>query len=382
MSENAKVQDNLMKANEKKKKKFKVLQDYGYVLKDVEALADLISTDFTDLSMESVSKELESLIKSRNTTTNQITFTFYQDLFTHITDELLELEESYQKGELSSSQAHEKVASLSNQLESNASEIPETMNSSRDDLRHLINMYKEGFSAEKQENVSSLAENYNLSDDSKIRFENLNIKTKELSTKVTNLSTALSKFEPNAQLNGLYDQLKSTDEFFKNENWTADDASVKVADLKLTTETLTREQTLKNKDHASYATQITSLSTEIKETSKTSVKEISQKIFEQASARANKTVEKIDKVEELAEGNMSMPENTATQYAYAMESLTIADAENATDLASNENVDAELFNSQENEMTLDDLAMMRANINELSKTRAPQYNPEEDDDNK
>lgn len=374
--------------NEKNKKKFKLLQKYGYVLESIGDLLGMIPKNFDNLSLTDLTEKLEDLMKTRNSNFDQNNYMFSQNLFSKKLDDIIAIETAYQSGELSSNEALRKIKSIKKELNDNHKTVPDTLKPAEQELAYLISKYEEGFVEEDIKDASSMDRPprivpHELNSRVKLEFEQLNAKTRELSEKVTNLHTNLSNFQPVVNLDQLYAQIKSTDEMIDAEDFDADEASYKVEELKQLTNNLTNEQRQKNIQNNNFETEIKTLSENVKETSNNHFIETSKNTFEDSKSRLEKIVQRADLIKKLTEGNNSMPEDIAEQIANVLTAQANADERTCDDISNDERVRNYNTISSYFNRTFASVEELREFIAELTRERQPKFEgdkPEDEED--
>jgi len=287
------------KLNENKKKRYKLMQKYGDVLVKISKLLDIMPTDFDDLSMEELNKNLEELKLSRRKNFNIMRFDHYQNLFAEITNELLKIEKDFQNGLISAKDAKSKVSALEDKMDT--THMPSILKKSKEELEYLISCYKQEFQSASNVEILNFSfptsdkfEKFNL----KQKFQMLNNRTNELTAKIVNLHSDISEFNPSADLSPLFTMLKSTDEEILKEDWKNPDVSAMVSELDRLTNTLTNEQVNKNREHENLAERVSDLNKETVSTKTESSFEIIQTMHKNANVRSQQSLEIIEDVEE------------------------------------------------------------------------------------
>lgn len=380
-----KNQVDVARQNEKNKRKFKLLQKYQYALEDIAKLLDIIPTNYDNLSLENLTKELEDLINARNKNMNQINFSFCQNMFSKLLSDLTSIENDYQDGKLSAADALGKAKSIKKELASNKSAIPAQLFSTQDELSYLIDQYIKGFdTAEKisSDSLDPVSPAFGLNTTIKISFETLNAQTEALSARVGTLTNNLSNFQPVVNLDELYKQLESTDEVFADKNWKYDDASSKVADLTRLSKNMFIEQTNKNNENKRYESEIKSITNDVENLSRTSIRESAKEVYVDTKTRSSKISEQVEEIKYLADGNNSMPEDIAKQFSRVINEQIDADEANLEEVQKEDDAKNEISKdvieaARNSNMSLEEY------IAELELQRNPDFTkPYDEDDNK
>lgn len=333
------------KLNENKKRRYKLMQKYGDVLNKVFKLLNIMPTNFDDLSMTEINKNLEELNLSRKKNYNIMRFDHYQNLFAEITNRLLKIEKDFQNGVISSKDAREQVIALEEKMDTVY--MPSVLKKSKEELDYLISCYKQEFqSASHIESLnltfstSKKMETFNL----KQKFQTLNNRTNELTSKIVNLHTDISEFNPNVDLSPLFKMLTSTNEAVLKEDWKYPDVNSQVNDLNRLTDKLTSEQLNKNNKHEELADRVKELNKETIETKTECSFEIIQTMHKNANIRSKQSIEILEDVEE--QNNVSENfTNIAEQYANVVNEQANVDNETCLRVTQEKNAKT-LFNTE------------------------------------
>lgn len=308
-------QEEAIRANENDKKRFKLMQRYKTALIGISNLLEMMPANLDDLSLEELDKNLLELNDSRKKNYDIMKFDHYQNLFSETTNELLQIEADFQTGKITSKQAAQRVGEVENKLET--TQIPKSLESTKDEVQYLIKMYKEEFGSladSKIQNLTDLSpeitKNYNI----KEKFKTLNQKTNDLSDNIANLHTKISNFEPTVNLDSLYLILQITDEEVAKDDWNYDAVSSKVLDLENETKALQSAQGVKNLEHEKLAEEVKEVTKESVDVKTECTNDIVITMHKNANIRSQNSIEVISTVKDetmLASTFL----NVAQQYA-------------------------------------------------------------------
>lgn len=356
------------KTYEKDKKRFKLLQKYGDVLNQIEKLLEIHAVSTEDLSMEELAEKLEYLVKTRKFNYSQISFTTYQNLFSDITSKLLEVESKFQNGEIKEADASAEIKALKIKLNQNTHNVPTELMYSKESLSELIDSYDSCYNNPKQIISSKDDEKDSLiNPESKLIFENLNNKTKELNIEVSQLQTKITNFEPQVDLSTLTEKLKSTDKMFDVANFDPDSVSVAVSDLSTLTNNLHNEQLDKNKDHEKLSNEIKSATAKTTDIASVSIKQLSEITFKQAQKRADKVIDEVENLQELSEGENSLPQSVGEKHTEAILDQLADDEEYCNKLSAQPDVENAFNNTAKTEQAQEKIEKVQEHFANLTK---------------
>ena len=369
-----------IKDNEQEPKKFALLQRYGYILEKIENLIGIISFDFEDLSFAEQGDEIEKLLKTRKINERQVTYEYYQELFTSTTDSLMVIESSFENGSITADEALAQIRALKLDFRSNVSEVPLQFQESSGEIQHLLNMYEEAFSQAKAPAFTTINNPFGLNEATKIQLQNLNMKTKELQQNTEILYKKVSEFDPVVDLGALCTQLRDTDNFFKDD-WELDAASYKVSALESTTNNLYNEQVYKNEQRANYAAEIKNLTASTIDLNKKTKEEVTLREHDQSNTRAQAILNRLPTLKQMLDGGAtSIPENLASQLGNCYSAVVDQDKEISIDIAAKTETSQETFDLELNNLAQDELYELQDYIKELSMERSPKLHNKQDDD--
>jgi len=356
------------KSYEKDKKRYKLLQKYGDVLNQIEKLLEIHAVSTEDLSMEELAQKLEYLAKTRKFNYSQISFTTYQNLFSDITSKLLEVESKFQNGEIKEADASAEIKALKFKLNQNTHNIPTELTYSKESLSDLIDSYESCYN-----NPKGLATNKDgineplINPESKLIFENLNNRTQELNFEVSELKIQVANFEPQVDLSTLTEKLKSTDTIFDATNFDVDGASYAVNDLSNLTNNLYNEQLDKNKDHEKLSNEIKSATAKTTDMTTVSIKQMSEITFKQAQKRADKVIDEVENLQELSEGENSLPQSVGEKHTEAILDQLADDAEYCNKLSAQPDVENVFNNVERTEEAQEKVEQVQEHFSNLTK---------------
>lgn len=327
-----------IKQYEKDDKKYKALQNYGYVLKDIKNLLGIMSPDEEDLSLEDLIENLERLMRSRDFVTGQLNFSFYQDLYTNAMNEILAIEKNYQSGGLTSADALKNVNTIYDKITSNTAEIPSILQSTRRQIEGLLENYRDTFTMIDEEEKSTAdvgIERAGLRLNSAIMFNQLNINTHNLINDLYTLRKGLSLFSPNVNLDELKNKMKNSQELIGRENWNADELNDQLTDIKSVTRQLTDDQVKKNWERESFKIRIKKMTEDSRKFALEAKIDTAHNIVRESNERIDYTEDCVAQVETMTDGNVAMPDNVAQQVTETLQEQINSDRINISEVLSN-----------------------------------------------
>lgn len=327
--------------------RYKSLKKYGEVLKLVEKLLGLIPSSLENLSTEELEEKLEELLKYRKRNEMQVMFIFYQNMITDLLCNLVTIEKDYQLGNISASQALSSVKSSKQQIKEHVNDMPEILRPTLEEASYLVKLYETSYSAEDTESKSMEAsplKQSTFSEKNQMLFTNLNDKTNDLISKVGNLSTSISNFEPQVDLTSISKQLVAAQEMLSTDDWDVKTFDNTVKDLKKNTLDLTDKQVASNKENKKIATEIKDCSKSATELTKTFYKEFSRETFDDITKRTMEDKDVLYEVKASLANDENLNTTIGTQVANTILAQIDADSDFASKVASDPNAAVEVKN--------------------------------------
>ena len=339
-----KLQKTNIKKYEDDKKRYKIMKKYGEVLHLVEKLLGLIPSDLTNLSHEELEEKLKELLKSRKNTENQMLFVFYQNLISDLLTNLTRIEEDYVNKRISSKQAYDSVQESKAQIKEYYKEAPESLKEPIKNASYLVSLYEESYNRENIENfnpTSTELKSTEFNPKHKEIFSSLNEQTNSLISNVNSLSTNLSNFEPQVDLNPLSKNLEKTEFISSLDNWDPAEMQTAVEDLKSTTVSLTYKQIDLNNQREQLESDITTLTETSKDLSAKSTQNTSNETYMDTTIRvASHTTQTQLMQENLHEDDDDFWLGIILATALTMNSQVIADQEYCDTISQDPNVNS------------------------------------------
>ncbi len=376
-----------VKAFEKNEKKFKVLKKYGEVLAKVERLLGLIPSELSNLSIDELSAKLEELLQTRKNNIFQLNLIFYQNMLSDLLTNLVNIEKDFQEGSISSAEALARVKEAKHDVKHHINDMPPVMYEPLTQASELVKLYENSYAgiqeATSKEQSSSLIKT-EIKPEHELLFNTLTDKTKDLLTKVNNLSQDLSRFEPQVDLSKLTKDLKNTEDILELEHWDVDDMDSAVEKLNQTTTILTELQIEKNEEYATLSESIEEITTKSSELNSETIKEISKETFKQAVERAETTRETIKEVDDIPLENNMFATDIKKQFTETVLSQLAVDHENTDIVAINPEASVAYKDNSINEEVQQEAEELQLRVSqyelENGMMKALENNPEDEED--
>ena len=308
------------KLYENNEKIYKVLKKYGEVLAKIEKLLGLIPDSLSHLSIDELAEKLDELSKTKQRNELQISFIFFQNLFTDTIKNLLTIEKSFQEGNTTSKNALTQVQQIKQSVEEQTKFCPKTLQTAKDEVNYLLTLYENSFKSTSKDNSLNNSPNLtktDLNESQKEMLEKLHNNSESMLKRITNLTKNLADFEPQVNLSQLSKDLKNTEDLIDSPVWCAEDLNSCVFKLEITTDSLTEKQIKKNKQAEELSDEIKDLKELSVHENSNSYKEFAKETFKDAAKRAIQTKEIAIQIEELVSEN-GVPTTIGRQVANAI----------------------------------------------------------------